>query len=466
MRWSLDDVLEPGAGGAAGAFPEALDVSGQALRLEYRFLPGDDADGVTLRVPLALLNAVPAARCEWLVPGLLADKVTALLRGLPKALRRNFVPAPDFARAFAEAEAPRDEPLAQALASFLERITGVAVDPAAFDEASLPAHLRMRFDVRDEQDRSLATGRDLDALRAGWAARARKAFSRAAEVPVTREELRAWDFDDIPVVSETRARLPAYPALVDLGSAVALRVFETAGEAMTAHRAGVERLLRLSLEGEFKRARKSVPLKPKLAIAFAPHGRADALREDIVEGAFGDLLEAHELDIRNRAAWQALRGALSRQLFGAAVERLKLAEPILAALADLQPWMKPAIPGQAPASYADLRGQLDALLAPRFLRELPRSRLAHLPRYLKAMRLRAEKLRSDPGRDHSRMQQVLPYWRRVLEARAAGDRSQALKTLRWLVEEWRVSVFAQELKTAEPVSGKRMAQALAALGAG
>ncbi|HET7611570.1 MAG TPA: ATP-dependent RNA helicase HrpA, partial [Rhodanobacteraceae bacterium] len=296
VRWSLDDVLEAGAGGAAGAFPETLEVSGQALHLEYRFVPGDDADGVTLRVPLALLNAVSAPRCEWLVPGLLADKVAALLRALPKSLRRNFVPAPDFARAFVEAEAPRDEPLARALAAFLERITGVAVDAEAFDEASLPAHLRMRFEVRDEHERSLAADRDLAALRAGWAARARKAFSRAAGLPAMREDGRAWDFDDIPVVSGTRAGLPAYPALMDLGSAVALRVFETADEAIAAHRAGVERLLRLSLEGEFKRARKQLPLKPRLAIAFAPHGRADALREDIVEGGFADLLETHDLD--------------------------------------------------------------------------------------------------------------------------------------------------------------------------
>jgi ATP-dependent helicase HrpA len=252
--------------------------------------------------------------------------------------------------------------------------------------------------------------------------------------------------------------------LVDLGSAVALRVFETGQEAITAHRAGVERLLRLSLEGEFQRARKQLPLKPRLAIAFAPHGRADTLREDVVEGGFVDLLEALDLDVRDRVAWQALHEALARGVFGAAMERLKLAEPILVALSDLQPWMKPAIKAQAPASYADLRGQLDALLAPGFLRELPRSRLVHLPRYLKAMRLRAEKLRGDPGRDHSRLQQVLPYWRRVLDARAAGDKSEALDALRWLVEEWRVSVFAQELKTAGPVSGKRMAQALAALG--
>ena len=463
LRWSLRDVLEPGAHGDAGAFPDAMDVGNQRLAFDYRFIPGDEADGVTLRVPLPLLNAVPAARCEWLVPGLLQDKVAALIRSLPKAQRRNFVPAPEFARAFVEAEAPRDAPLVDALSAFLKRVTGVAVDTSMFDSAALLPHLLMRFDLRDERGRSLAQDRNLEALRARFGSRAREAFSHHADAAVTREDVRDWDFEAIPEATRARDGMTAYPALVDLGEVVALRVFENADEAAAAHRAGVERLLRVALEAEFKRARKQLPLKPKLAVAFAPHGRADALREDIVEGAFADVLHEHDLNVRDRAAWNALRDAISRALFGAAMERLKLAEPILAALADLQPLLKPAIKGQAQASYADLRGQLEILLAPGFLSELPGDRLAHLPRYLKAMRLRAEKLRSDPARDHSRMQQVLPYWRAVLDARASGDDSEALDTLRWLVEEWRVSVFAQELKTAEPVSGKRMAQALSAI---
>ncbi|MGH8146481.1 MAG: ATP-dependent RNA helicase HrpA [Rhodanobacteraceae bacterium] len=460
LRWSRADVLEADAGHGSDAFPDALEVGNQRLPLEYRFVPGDAADGVTLRVPLALLNAVPAARCEWLVPGLIADKVAALIRGLPKALRRNFVPAPDFARAFVEAESPRDEPLAQALAVFLHRVTGVEITHPAFAAVEIPAHLDMRFDVRDEHDKSLAQGRDLEALRERHAARARAAFSRAAGSVVAREAVRDWEFDVIARATALRDGTPAYPALVDLGAAVALQVFETRDEAVVAHRAGVERLLRLSLDGDFKRACKQLPLKPKLTLAFAPHGRADELRDDIVEGAFADMLAEHDLGVHDRAAWGVLRDAVSRGLFGTAMERLKLAEPVLAVLAELQPWLKPAIKGHAPASYADLREQLDMLLAPGFLRELPRSRLAHLPRYIKAMRLRAEKLRSDPARDHSRMQQVLPYWRKVLEARVTGESSGAFDALRWLVEEWRVSVFAQELKTAEPVSGKRMAQAL------
>jgi ATP-dependent helicase HrpA len=465
LRWSPADVLEPGAHGDAGAFPEALAVGNQHLAFEYRFVPGDVADGVTLRVPLPLLNAIPAARCEWLVPGLLADKIAAMLRGLPKSLRRNFVPAPEFARAFVEAEAARDEPLTGVLAAFLRRVTGVAVEAGAFAADGVPEHLMMRFDVRDDDGRTLAAGRDLDALRAQHGSRARAAFSRDAQAVVTREDVRDWDFDTIPPHTRGRHGVAAYPALVDLGAVVALRVFETADEAASAHRRGVERLLRIALASEFKRAQKQLPLQSRLTVAFAPHGRADALREDIVEGAFADVLRGQDVDVRDRAAWQVLRADVARALFAEAMQRLQLAEPILAALAELQPQLKPAIRNQSAASYTDLRGQLDVLLAPGFLRDLSRARLAHLPRYLKAMQLRAEKLRSDPARDHARMQQVLPYWRAVLDARASGDDSEAARTLRWLVEEWRVSVFAQELKTAEPVSGKRMAAALHALAA-
>ncbi|WP_211200296.1 ATP-dependent RNA helicase HrpA, partial [Rhodanobacter sp. B2A1Ga4] len=463
LRWSLDEVMAGGAGLDAKAFPAVLEIPPQRYKLEYRFVPGDEADGVTLQLPLAMLNALPPARCEWLVPGLLADKVAELIRGLPKALRRNFVPAPDFARAFVEAESPRDEPLAKALAAFLKRTTGVDITAGEFAGVELSPHFLMRYRLHDERGKTLAGGRDLATLRGQWEGQAREAFSRKTDIELTREDVAHWDFEAIPAQVRSDGGLAAFPALVDLGETVALRVFERSDEARAAHAGGVVRLLRNALASEAKQARRRLPIGNALALKYAPLGSVDSLREDLLEGGFADLLARHELDVRSAGTFEALRTQCARELFGAGVERLKLAEPVIDAQAELKPWLEPLLLGFARASYDDLREQFDALLVPGFLRELPPSRLAHYPRYLKAMRLRGERLRQDPAKDQQRLLQVLPYWRAYLQQRAAGADPVALAELRWLIEEWRVSLFAQELKTAEPVSAKRLAKALALL---
>jgi ATP-dependent helicase HrpA len=413
-----------------------------------------------------MLNALPTARCQWLVPGLLGEKVAELIRGLPKALRRNFVPAPEFARAFVEAESPRDESLTRALAAFLKRATGVDIDAGEFAGIELPRHFLMRYRLFDGDDRNgrgqtLATGRDLAELRAQWEGRAREAFSRKTDIELTREEVTGWDFEEIPAQVRSDGGLMAFPALVDLGETVALRVFERADEAREAHRAGVVRLLRNAIASDIKQARRRLPVGNAMALKYAPLGGVDGLREDLVEGGFADLIERHQLDVRTAAAFETLHTQMAREIFAAAVERLKLAEPIVDAQADLKPWLEPPLMGFARASYDDLREQFDALLTSGFLRELSTARLAHFPRYLKAMRLRAERLRQDPTKDQQRMLQVLPYWRQYLQLRAEG--AAPLDELRWLIEEWRVSLFAQELKTAEPVSAKRLARAVDAL---
>ena len=477
LRWSIDDVMVGGSGLDPKAFPASLEIPmamegrvprgqdaqerPQRYRLEYRFVPGDDADGVTLHLPLAMLNALPTARCEWLVPGLLGDKAAELIRGLPKALRRNFVPAPDFARAFVEAESPRDESLAKTLAAFLRRATGVEIHASDFATVELAPHFSMRYRLHDEKGNTLAASRDLAALRGQWEAQAREAFSRKTDIELTREDVTHWDFEEIPEQVRSDGGLLAFPALVDLGEAVALRVFERRDEAKAAHVQGVERLLRNAIASDMKQARRRLPIANAMSLKYAPLGSVDGLREDLVEGGLTDMLATQDLNVRSAATFEVLRTHAVRELFATAVERLKLAEPIIEAQADLKPWLQPPLIGFARASYDDLREQLDALLAPGFLRELPTARLAHFPRYVRAMRLRAERLRQDPAKDQQRMLQVLPYWREYLNHRAAGDAG--LDELRWLIEEWRVSLFAQELKTAEPVSAKRLAKALEAL---
>ena len=447
LCWSLDDVLNAEPGLRASDFPTHLDCAGHRLKLEYRFVPGDAADGVTLHVPLAFVNAVPAARCEWLVPGLLAEKVAELIRGLPKALRRNFVPAPDFARAFCDAVTARDEPLAQALAAYLQRVTGVEISADAFADVAVPPHLSMHFRVYDERGATLAEGRDIADVRSAWGGAANAAFSRRADADLTREDVDAFDFDDIPERVGSGAGLVAYPALVDLGASVALRVFERAQEARDSHRRGVERLLRRALRDRMKQARRQLPIDRRLALKYAGIASVDALREDLVEAALGELLGARNLDVRCREAFRELEAELARDLFPAAVEWLEAVEDVLAAYADLSPWLEPPLLGYGRANYEDLREQLEALVHPGFVREVERPRLQQFPRYLKAMRLRAERLRQDATRDQARMLTVRGYWREYLKLHAArGERDDRLAELRWLIEELRVSVFAQELQ--------------------
>lgn len=468
LRWTLADVMSATPGLAAEDFPPRLMLGTHALRIEYRFVPGDAADGVTAHLPLALVNALSPSACEWLVPGLLMEKVSELIRGLPKSLRRNFVPAPDFARAFVESLAKdaaiRQRPLAEVLAAYLRKVTGIEITAADFAVIELPAHLLMRLCVHDEKGRTIADGRDLAVIQKDWAAAARAAFSQRADAELTREELSGFDIEDVPESIRSAEGLVAWPALVDLGDSVALRVFENADEARVEHRRGVERLLRRALADKVKQARRQLPLANVTALKWAALGSAETLRADLVEAALAGRLAAHALDARRRSDFERLKAEIGSELFPAAIERLGLAESIIEAHAELLPWLEPPLLGFATANYEDLREQRDALLAPGFLRDTDPAHLGHIPRYLHGMRLRGERLRQDPARDQARMLGVHVYWREYLKRRNAGDADpEALNDLRWLIEELRVSVFAQELRTAEPVSPKRLARALAAL---
>ncbi|HVF34768.1 MAG TPA: ATP-dependent RNA helicase HrpA [Candidatus Saccharimonadia bacterium] len=469
--WTLEDLLVADAT-AREQFPATVAVLGRRLKLEYRFAPGEAGDGVTLLLPLGLLNAVPAARLTWLVPGLLVDKVAELIRALPKALRRNFIPAPDFARAFvedvehrdAQVEARRDrieerESLLEALAAFLARRTGVPVPPTEWREAELPPHFRMNVRLLDEHGRPLADSRDLEGLRAEFGARARTAFAEAMASSYAREGLTRWDFDELPAVVRTDAGLAAHPALVDRGDSAAIVVYERDDAAHAAHEGGVLRLLKLALAERLRQTRKQLPLSPRVAIAYTLVDSPDALRADLVEGAFDELARGRAGELRTRDAFEQRVAELARALGPAAVARLAHVEAALTEYAALLPKLSAPLLGFAKANFDDLREQLERLVHAGFARETAGARLAELPRYLKGMSLRAERLQADPRKDQARMIEV-----RELEAlfraacrddRGATHRA-ACERLRWLLEEYRVQLFAQDLKTKEPVSEKRL----------
>ncbi|HET6604530.1 MAG TPA: ATP-dependent RNA helicase HrpA [Xanthomonadaceae bacterium] len=464
LEWSPHDLLHAGAG-EAGAFPDRFEVGNRALRLRYRFEPGADDDGVTLELPLPLLNALDPVRVGWTVPGLVEEKAVALIRTLPKALRRNFVPAPDFAHAFAQAH-PQPESgrsITAALSAFLERTTGVSVPAEAWDEATVPDHLRMRLELLDESGAVVDASRDLDRQLARYGERSHRAFAEAAARSLPQDRLVDFPADGIPERIPGEGGVPAFPALVDHDGAATLQAFADAGAAACAHAQGVERLLRLQLTAAMKRLARQLPISQPLALLYTSVGRVAALREELVEAAFA-ACRGELSAIRTPTGFAQCRQAIERTLFAGAVANLAQVERIFEELAGLRPLLEPPMMGFATANYADLRAQLERLVHPGFLSRTPPERLSELPRYLQAMRLRAERLRRDPARDQARMLELRPFETALAAARSRGVASAPQwQGLRWRLEEFRVSLFAQELGTAEPVSAKRLARELQAL---
>ncbi|MBN8214579.1 MAG: ATP-dependent RNA helicase HrpA [Xanthomonadales bacterium] len=475
LEWSFDDLMVGGASDAE-RFPKYLPLGDVRLAVNYRFEPGAPDDGMTVAVPLHLLNALDPTRLSWLAPGFVQDKAAALIKSLPKILRRNFVPAPDFARAFAEAfPLPDADSIEGALARFLKKLTGVEVSAVDFNPASVDAHLRANLRLLDVDSRNvLAESRDLDDLRARFGKRAADAFSARAAEGLAQRGLTDFPPTSIPLSVPGAGGVPAYPALHDDGDSVSLAVHAERAEAQRHHPQGVRRLLRIASAEKLKQARKQLPVQAKTALLYAAIESqsprrdglkdSDRLREDLVEGAFV-ALAADGLDaIRDGAAFALRRDAIAKQLFAEAMTRLQQAETILGRVAEVRAALESRLMGWAKANLDDLHAQLAALASPGFLRDTPADALGEYPRYLKAMTLRAERALRDPVRDQARMLELKPFADALADARARGiDAASGWQALRWELEEFRVSLFAQELGAKSGISAKKLATRLAQL---
>jgi ATP-dependent helicase HrpA len=469
---SRDDLMRHEAGHVtAQLYPERLDVGGAEVRLAYRFDPGHPLDGVTVSVPLHRLNALPAAPFDWLVPGLLREKVNALIRGLPKQLRRAFVPIPDCvteALTALDAE-PRERPLDEALAAVLTRLRRVEVPADALAGAELPAHLRMNFRVVDENGAEVAMGRNLAQLKRELGAQAEESF--APESAWERAGLKAWDDIELPEAVEFRRgreTLTGYPALVDEGAeGVRLTLLETAEKAAAATRSGVSRLVRLELKEQLKALERGVANARDLPLLYAPYGGGDALREEILAAAVDRAVWTDDAPVRNRRDFDARLRHVRARLQVVGQEYVRLLTEILG---EAQAVRK-ALAGPAAKAWKhaapDISRQLDALVHRGFLARTPYAALTQLPRYLKAMQRRIDKLRDWGERDAKwtgEIQRLAAAWaERQEKFRKAGRHEPRLDEFRWMLEELRVSLFAQELKTPYPVSVKRLEKLLAEL---
>lgn len=469
LEWSREALLVADAADAA-RFPAYIALGDARLAVQYRFEPGAVDDGMTVAVPLHLLGALDAARLSWLAPGFVEAKAAALIRSLPKALRRNFVPAPDFARAFAQAHPqPEADRIEGALARFLHRLSGVEVAATDFDAAQLDAHLQANLRLIEGKT-VLAESRELDALRADFAMRAAQAFAKHAAQDLAQSGLREFPQRPIPDSVPGAGGVPAYPALRDDGESVSLVVQAQRKDAERLHLQGVRRLLAIALADKCKQARKQLPIRPKLSLLYAaieslqPRGDglkdADRLRADLVAGAFNALASDGLLAVRDAETFAKRRDAIGHDLFGEAMRRLEQAEDILALVAEVRVKLESQLMGWARANLDDMRAQLDALAAPGFLLTTPAAALAEYPRWLKALALRAERAQRDPVRDQARMLELKPFQDALAAANPGNPEAQVL---RWELEELRVSLFAQELGVKGRVSAKRLAQRLSRL---
>jgi ATP-dependent helicase HrpA len=472
LHLRLENLLRQPLDRDAAQFPDRLDLGGMELPFEYRFEPGTEADGVTLVAPVAVLSRVTEARTSWLVPGLLQERITALLRSLPKALRKHFVPAPDFAARCRRALTPGDMPLAQALGAELERLTGVHVPEDAWDEDALPEFLRLRFRLVDDDGRTVATGRDLGELRREYGTNAGVARQVLPGTGIEREGLKEWDFGTLPETVELSRggiRLHGYPALVDGGDSVAVRVLDSAEAAARAHRAGLRRLVMLSVGRELRALRRSLTDLHGLRLWYAraadgpapppvepPAALEDELVALIVDRAFlGD-----REPVRGVQAFEACLANGRERLAPVAGETLALATEILRRNHEVRSSLAGRIPAAWLPSVQDVRAHVGRLVYRGFLLDVPWERLLHYPRYLGAIARRVERLSHGALRDRDRLAEIAPlegmWLARDEQARRAGRVDGRLEEIRWLLEELRVSLFAQDLKTAVPVSVQRI----------
>jgi ATP-dependent helicase HrpA len=507
LMLTRDELMRHEAAGiTTTAFPKLVRLGGVDCAAEYLHQPGDARDGVTVTVPLYALNQVSEERCDWLVPGLLKDKALALVKSLPQRPRSRLVPLPAFAEEFAQTAAFAEGDLIDALRKAVRERTQLAVQRNDFKLEQLPAHLFMNLRIVDEHGRQLGMGRHAAALKAELGTQARSAFQALAGLGSRRSQdgpppqpspasgrgrswlplgegrgdgnddtqaktptrYTAWTFGELPELLEVPARgegastLVGFPALVDRGTHVEIEVFDEPQVAASRHRAGLRRLVALQLKEPLKYLEKNLPELQKMAVAYMELGTADELRGQIIEAALERAFLAAPLP--SDASGFAARLAEGRARLNLIAQELaRLASAVLAEYAAARRKLKDSRPPKEIAD--DVQAQLARLVPKRFIADTPFAQLQHLVRYLRGVTLRLDKLRADPQRDAARLAELRPLEQRWLRlvAERKGSEDARLDEFRWLLEELRIGLFAQELRTPQPVSVKRLERAWAQL---
>ena len=444
-------------------FPNFWHQGNLKLKLTYQFEPGTDADGVTVHIPLPLLNQVEMTGFDWQIPGLREELVIALIKSLPKSYRRNFVPAPNYAQAFLGRAVPLEKPLLDTLIYELRRMTGVTVEAEHWHWEQIPSHLKMTFRVVDENGKKIAESMNLDELKFSLKDRVQESISAVADDGIEQSGLHIWSFAELPQCYEQKQRgfsVKAFPAIVDEKDAVGIKLFETEFEQAVAMQQGLRRLLLLNVPSPIKYLHEKLPNKAKLGLYFTPFGRVLDLIDDCIACAVDKLIADFGGFVWNEEGFDKLRDFVRENVNEVTVDIAQKVEQILTLTHQLNQRLKGKMDFTMAFALSDMKSQISGLIYQGFVQKSGYARLPDLLRYLQAIDKRMDKLAQDVNRDRAamlRVEQVQQAYQQLLaKLPKSKPISDEVAEIRYMIEELRVSLFAQQLGTKYQVSDKRV----------
>ncbi|MFH0211351.1 ATP-dependent RNA helicase HrpA [Vibrio alginolyticus] len=446
-------------------YPNFWHQNGLKLKLSYQFEPGDDSDGVTVHLPLPILNQVEPAGFDWQIPGLRHELVVSLIKSLPKTIRKNFVPAPNYADAFLARVTPMEAPLLDSLEKELRRMTGVEVLREDWNLEQVPEHLKVTFRAVDHRNRKLKEHKDLHELKESLKDKVQETLSKVADDDIEQQGLHTWSFGELPKVYQHGGYdVKAYPALVDTKDSVEIKLYETEYEQITAMRAGQRRLILLNVPSPIKYLHANLPNKSKLGLYFNPYGKVLDLIDDCIACGVDKLIEEQGGLVWEPEKFEALKEHVRAELGDTVVEIAQQVETILTTAFSINKKLKGKIDFTMAFALSDIKAQIEGLIFKGFATECGWKRLPDILRYMRAIERRMEKLPIDPNKDRLHMlkiESVTQDYKELLNKIPKGVAiPENVKEVRWMIEELRVSYFAQQLGTPYPVSDKRVKNAI------
>ncbi|EKL0031882.1 ATP-dependent RNA helicase HrpA [Vibrio vulnificus] len=450
-------------------YPNFWHQNGLKLKLSYQFEPGDDSDGVTVHIPLPILNQIDPAGFDWQIPGLRHELVVSLIKSLPKTLRKNFVPAPNYADAFLSRVTAMEMPLLDALEKELRRMTGVTVLREDWKLDQVPDHLKVTFRAVDERNRKLKEHKDLHELKESLKEKVQETLSKVADDDIEQQGLHTWSFGELPQVYQQKRggyQVKAFPALVDNKDSVEIKLYETEQEQISAMQAGQRRLILLNVPSPIKYLHANLPNKSKLGLYFNPYGKVLDLIDDCIACGVDKLIEEQGGLVWEPEKFEALKEHVRAELGDTVVDIAKQVETILTTAFNINKKLKGKIDFTMAFALSDIKAQIEGLIFKGFATECGWKRLPDILRYMKAIERRMEKLPIDPNKDRLHMlkiESVVKDYKELLNKIPKGLAvPENVKEIRWMIEELRVSFFAQQLGTPYPVSDKRVKNAIEA----